>query len=80
MPCLRGYFVGLRLGSDVPKHIAPLCRWPLGRKVFEKYQFLFELSIGCQERLMIAIIQESPGTFSFSLNDIKVIEIIQSER
>ena len=26
-PWLPGHFVGLRLGSDVPEHIAPLRRW-----------------------------------------------------
>ena len=26
-PCLKGNFVGFRLGFDVPEHIAPVRRW-----------------------------------------------------
>ena len=31
-PCLKGYFVRLRLGFDIPEHIAPVRRWGEGRR------------------------------------------------
>ena len=31
-PCLKGCFVRLRFGFDIPEHIAPVRRWGEGRR------------------------------------------------